>query len=192
MTSDEEAYGTRNETIAREEILPLVTDDLIEEHRRDPFGNHSPELYKILTFLHRHPPEAGRLVVIVTDPHEEYALGAIPPERGEAPEILDNERYASQAEAEYAVFRKRVRASEERFGGPNSDDSGHVGRPRRLQTNRRRDAPDRGEAGDGILRSMERDARQDDPIHGELRRPRAVRRSGRQTRPCGPEPGCTP
>lgn len=117
MTSDEEAYEARNGTIGREEILPLVTDDLIEEHRRDPFGNHSPELYKVLTFLRRQPPEAGRFVMIVTDPHEEYALGTIPPERGEAPEIIDDERYASQAEAEHAVFRKRVRAFEERFGG---------------------------------------------------------------------------
>jgi len=116
MTSDKEAYEARNETIAREEILPLMTDDLIKEHRRNPFGNHSPELYKVLTFLRRQPPEAGRLVVIVTDPHEEYALGTIPPERGEAPDILDDERYASQSEAEHAVFLKRVSTFEERFG----------------------------------------------------------------------------
>ncbi|WP_251329430.1 hypothetical protein [Haloplanus pelagicus] len=114
-----EAY----ERIAREDILPKLSEELIKEHREDPFGDHSTELHRILTFLRRQPVE-GRLVIVATPPGQ-FTLGRLSGVRGDRPELLEEERYGSWEEAEHAVFLKRIEQLKDTFADENEYDRSH-------------------------------------------------------------------
>ncbi len=47
---------------------------VIEEFRRNPIGNHSPRLQRILN-LFRGAGMAGKYVLVCRKPHEEWVLG---------------------------------------------------------------------------------------------------------------------
>ncbi len=94
--------------ILRRRVYGLVDDDLLAEHREHPFGPHSPALTEVLDFLRRNPdPECPRYLVL--DDGEGFEVGVRAGERGAPPTRLDDdERFATRAEAEHAVFRRRL------------------------------------------------------------------------------------
>jgi branched-chain amino acid transport system permease protein len=119
---DNLAYKETDDYITRTYVLPLLKDEatrsrLVEEHRKNPIGvpgkgghyavGHSEELARVLDKLRR-APMAGKYVIVCTKPHEEWRIGRLSGVRGDAPEILRDGPYASQDEAEHAVFLKRV------------------------------------------------------------------------------------
>lgn len=113
--AEREVFDRLWERVGREEILPIVResrDELLAEHEAAPFGPHSDELYRVLTYLRRRPP-GDRHVIVMTEPHEEWTLARLT-RRGEPPELL-GARYDTQEAAEHAVFEKRLDAFEERF-----------------------------------------------------------------------------
>jgi hypothetical protein len=99
-----------------ETIAPLLSAELIDEHRREPLGEHSPALEKVLDFVRSHPdPIAPQLVLLVVGP-ERWAIAEYP--RGE--EVVPHVReatYASRAEAEHEIFLERLSTLEAAFGG---------------------------------------------------------------------------
>jgi len=109
--------------IVRQNILPKISDELIKEHREDPFGDHSTELHRILTFLRRQPAE-GRLVIVATPPGQ-FTLGRLSGVHGDRPELLEKERYSSWEEAEHAVFLKRIEQLKKTFADENEYDERH-------------------------------------------------------------------
>jgi hypothetical protein len=129
-TAEQHVYESFWERIAKEEILPTITDNLIEEHRQNPFGHHSDELYRVLTFLRKMEshPEAPwrneeRYVVIMTELYSEWAIGKNPQSRGDPPYLVDDTRYETQAEVEHEVFLRRIQELRETFGeAPGSDE----------------------------------------------------------------------
>ena len=94
--------------ILRRRVYGLVDDDLLAEHRERPFGPHSPALTEVLDFLRRNPdPDCPRYLVL--DDGEGFELGVRASERGAPPTPLDDdERFATRAEAEHAVFLRRL------------------------------------------------------------------------------------
>ncbi|RQG94180.1 hypothetical protein EA473_12445 [Natrarchaeobius chitinivorans] len=101
--------------IASEEILPLISEELITEHRESPFDGYSDDLHRVLWFLRR--TTDLEYFIVATDPHVEWTLAKR--DANGSIELLD-ERYDSQAEAEHAIFRKRINAFRERFGADYS------------------------------------------------------------------------
>jgi hypothetical protein len=99
-----------------EQLEALVTPELVEEHRRNPIGFHSPELERVLRHLRRQPT-AGKYVLVCTRRDAEWAIGRLSGVRGVAPEIVDDERFDSLAAAEHGVFLRRLAA----FGLPRTD-----------------------------------------------------------------------
>jgi hypothetical protein len=91
-------------------IRPLVTAEIVEEHRRDPFGHHSVELDMVLAFLRSDPLRtAPQYVVMCVRPEEEWVIGEHSRMRGRpivAPP--DAERYSSVEQVEHAIFLKRL------------------------------------------------------------------------------------
>ena len=86
--------------------------DLVEEFRRRPRGPHSDELQKL---LHRmrwsgDPGAGGRYVLVVREPGRRWVLARLPRERGQPVELLSNHVFASLAEAEWEVFKRRWEA----------------------------------------------------------------------------------
>ena len=101
------ALSIHDQEILRRRVYGLVDDELLAEHRERPFGPHSPRLIEVLDFLRRNPdPEQPRYLVL--DDGEGFEVGVRSSERGAPPASLEGERFATRAEAEHAVFLRRL------------------------------------------------------------------------------------
>ncbi len=102
------SLSLHDQEILRRRVYGLVDDNLLAEHREHPFGPHSPALTEVLDFLRRNPdPECPRYLVL--DDGEGFEVGVRSNERGAPPTALDDdERFATRAEAEHAVFLRRL------------------------------------------------------------------------------------
>ena len=78
---------------------------VVEEFRRNPIGNHSPRLQRVLN-LFRGAPMAGKYVLVCRRPHSEWVLGQLTGRRGE-PIQMSNQVFHSIEDAEWYVFRQR-------------------------------------------------------------------------------------
>ncbi|GCL70369.1 hypothetical protein PN4B1_02690 [Paenibacillus naphthalenovorans] len=91
-------------------IKPLITKELIEEHRLNPIGKHSEQLDVVLNFFRRHHEQLeGKYVIVCTKPHEEWCIGEHPAVRGERPQLFEDEKFDSREAAEHGLFLKRLR-----------------------------------------------------------------------------------
>jgi hypothetical protein len=97
-------------------IRPLVSEEVIEEHRRTPVGKHSPALDMILTFLRRDPvPENPQLVAVVLKADEEWGIGEYYRTRG-VPVRVRPGTFRSIDDLEHSVFLERLAAVEAAYG----------------------------------------------------------------------------
>jgi hypothetical protein len=83
--------------------------DLAREFRRQPYGRHSAELQRVLNRM-RGGPNDGRYVLICTRRHREWVLARMGAQPGAPIDPVPGYRFASIAEAEWAVFRLRWKA----------------------------------------------------------------------------------
>ena len=93
----------------RQEILDLLTDEIIAEHKANPIGYrkfHSPGLQRVLNYF-RTQTILGKYYVYSSEPWEDYRI-AVVVERGKAPAILEKPVFASEEEAMHGVFLRRV------------------------------------------------------------------------------------
>ena len=82
----------------------LITEDLIEEHRRQPLGQHGDALERVLNFF-RTPP---RYALYSSKPCHEYRVIKLPIVGGRPPHAVDDEIYTDENEAMHAVFLKHI------------------------------------------------------------------------------------
>lgn len=87
-------------------IAALVTARLVEEHRLRPAGRHSPALAFVLGYLRR-APTAGKLALVSSEPGT-WRIVVLSGEQGTPHELLDDQTFASEDEAEHAVFLRRL------------------------------------------------------------------------------------
>jgi hypothetical protein len=87
-------------------IRALITDELIEEHRRNPRGHHSDALDRVLRFF-RVAPIPGKEIVIESVPFETYRVGVMTGIPGQPAEVLP-EAYGSYEETLHAIFLRRI------------------------------------------------------------------------------------
>lgn len=104
-----------DERIAKNQILPRITDDLIERHKADPLGQHDDDFQRVLHYFQRQPV-AGKYVIIETERDTTWNVGRLTGERGEPPEILEDESYQSLGAAQHAVFLKRIEELRDQYG----------------------------------------------------------------------------
>ena len=78
---------------------------VVEEFRRNPIGNHSPRLQRVLN-LFRSAPMEGKYVLVCRKPHEEWVLGQLTGKRGDQIQMT-NQVFHSIEDAEWYVFRQR-------------------------------------------------------------------------------------
>ena len=91
----------------RESLRPLITDELIAEHRGQPRGQHSDTLARVLNYFRR-APLTRKYVVLCARPHAEWQIAELSGVRGDPPRVIDDRSFASEAEALHAVFLRRV------------------------------------------------------------------------------------
>src|SRR5438067_2317527 len=91
----------------RTRLRPLATDDVIAEHARNPLGQHSEPLARLLNYFRR-VPQAGKYVIVSTRPHQEWQIALLSGRRGVAPTPIPGAVFASWEAAIHAVFVRRV------------------------------------------------------------------------------------
>ncbi|HET8757059.1 MAG TPA: hypothetical protein VFM58_13660 [Solirubrobacteraceae bacterium] len=98
---------TVQDAAVRDRLAAGMRPQLVEEHRRRPFGPHSPALADVLAFLRRNPaPDLPRYVVLV---HADgFAIGIRPDRRDADVPAAGPERFATRAAAEHGVFLRRL------------------------------------------------------------------------------------
>jgi branched-chain amino acid transport system permease protein len=99
-------YLARFDARLRAHLKTLITDELIEEHRVKPLGQHSDSLDRVLNYLRR-PAKFG---LYSADVCREYQVISLPVAPGSTPEPLDGEVYHDKNEAMHAVFLKQIEA----------------------------------------------------------------------------------
>jgi branched-chain amino acid transport system permease protein len=103
-------YYERFDRNLRAELRGFITDDVIAEHRANPFGERpqSEPLRRLLNYFRR-APQAGKYVVVAVEPWREYRIGLLSGVRGVLPKVLDQPVFTSEQEALHGVFLARVR-----------------------------------------------------------------------------------
>ncbi|MFK2825302.1 hypothetical protein QYG89_06330 [Bacillus sp. B190/17] len=103
-------YLEKDKYILENNIKPLITKELIEEHRKTPVGRHSHQLTMVLNYLRRNHEEIkGKDLLVCTKPHKEWCLGEHPGKRGVPYKVFEDERFDSREAAEHALFLKRLK-----------------------------------------------------------------------------------
>ena len=91
-------------TELKAQLRGLVTEDLIEEHRRRPLGQHSDGLMRLLNLFRRTPAYA----LYSRTPCREFQVIRLPVLEGADPQPLDDVVYTDQNEALHAVFLRNL------------------------------------------------------------------------------------
>lgn len=124
----QQAFEELDENIAEEQILPLLDEELIQEHRDNPIGAHSDDLERVLNYFRRQPM-SGKYVILETEKFETFYIGQLTGNRGDKPEKLEDPLSSideadhlpypltSVEQAEHAVFLKRVDDLRSQFSG---------------------------------------------------------------------------
>ena len=100
-------YMRRFDKHLRDELKELITDQLIEEHRRSNGRRRSDALERVLTYFRR-AAVVDKYAVLTVRPFAEYRAIALSGQRGVAPRTVDDRTYATPEEALHAIFLKRV------------------------------------------------------------------------------------
>ena len=104
----QDLYYRRFNKRLRDRLKPLITPDLIEEHRRDPLGHHSDALSRVLNYFRR--SELGDKYVVhrMVPAEERFRIMALSGAPGLPPRLVDDREYTDIKEAYHAVFLLRV------------------------------------------------------------------------------------
>jgi branched-chain amino acid transport system permease protein len=84
-------------------IRPLLTREVIADHGRDPLGDHSDALKRVLNYLRRSATLTPYVLVCIK-PFREWRLARLSGERGKAPTLIEGPTYKSEAQAMHALF----------------------------------------------------------------------------------------
>ncbi|MCC6707123.1 MAG: branched-chain amino acid ABC transporter permease [Gammaproteobacteria bacterium] len=103
----DEIYRRRFDKQQRDFLKTLVTAQVIEEHRRQPLGQHSEALERLLMYFRRHPQQ-DKYAIEVLEPFKAYRIVALSGHRGVAPHDVEEKIYASTDDAYHGVFMRRV------------------------------------------------------------------------------------
>lgn len=91
----------------RDYLKTLVTEELIEEHRRQPLGQHSDALQRLLNYF-RCGPLPDKYAIYEVEAFKAYKVVALTGVRGMPPRVVDDKVCKSLDEAYHAVFLRRI------------------------------------------------------------------------------------
>ncbi|HAD27547.1 MAG TPA: branched-chain amino acid ABC transporter permease [Rhodobacteraceae bacterium] len=108
FTDKQEVYYRRFHKRLRDHLKTLITEELIEEHRRAPLGKHSDALNRVLNFFRRGEMADKYAIMRQPEGFHKYKVVAFSGERGAPPRLVDNKIYENINDAYHAVFLLRV------------------------------------------------------------------------------------
>jgi branched-chain amino acid transport system permease protein len=107
VTDRDSVVLARWERRMRLAICDLLTGQVIAEHQRDPRGDHSDTLKRVLNYFRR-SSTLTPYAVICTQPYRQWRVAQLSGVRGHGPVLDDDRTFTSEADAMHAVFLKRV------------------------------------------------------------------------------------
>ncbi|WP_146347148.1 branched-chain amino acid ABC transporter permease [Phaeobacter marinintestinus] len=108
FTDKQEVYYRRFQKRLRDHLKTLITDDLIEQHRKAPLGKHSDALNRVLNYFRRGEMADKYAIMRQPDGFHKYKVVAFSGERGAPPRLVDDKTYEDINDAYHAVFLLRV------------------------------------------------------------------------------------
>ena len=92
--------------MTRAYLLTVISDDLVEEHRRSPTGHHSEPLARLLAWCQRRPLPAQYAVKAEAD--GSFRIVLMSGRRGVRPSFLGETRFASLEDARHGVLLQHI------------------------------------------------------------------------------------
>ena len=109
IRDQDELYRRFFDGMQREYLKTLVCERIIEEHRRNPLGQHSEALERLLHYF-RNAPQAGKYAIRRGGRSAPaFRIVALSGVRGEPPRNVEDRGYATVEEVHHAIFLKRIR-----------------------------------------------------------------------------------
>ena len=91
----------------RDFLKTLVTDEVIEEFKKNPLGQHSEPLERLLTYFRRQP-QVDKYAIKCIEPFKAYQIVALSGQPRVAPRIVEDKIYPCQEDAYVGVFMRRI------------------------------------------------------------------------------------
>lgn len=104
----QEVYYRRFDKRLRDHLKTLITEELIEEHQRNPLGKHSDALSRLLNYFRRGDMPDKYAIMRQPEGFNHYKIVAFSGERGAPPRMVDDKMYEDIKQAYHAVFLLRV------------------------------------------------------------------------------------
>lgn len=103
----DQIYFRRFDKVQREYLKGLVTSEIIEEHRRQPLGQHSEALERVLLYFRRAKMD-DKYALHRAGPDGPYKIIAFSGTRGVSPRLVDDREFLTVDEGYHGVFMRRV------------------------------------------------------------------------------------
>ncbi|EAQ23784.1 branched-chain amino acid ABC transporter permease [Roseovarius sp. 217] len=103
----DDLYFRRFDKLQRDYLKGLVTPQIIEEHRKQPLGQHSEALERVLLYFRRAKME-DKYALHRAGAQGPYKIIAFSGVRGVSPRLVDDREYATLDEGYHGVFMRRV------------------------------------------------------------------------------------
>ncbi len=92
----------------REYLRTVISDEIIDEHRDHPRGQHSEPLERLLSYF-RHAPLKDKYVVTRSEKSRAFRIAQLSGERSAPLKGVSETEYATADEAYHEIFLRRVR-----------------------------------------------------------------------------------
>lgn len=100
-------YFRRFDKVQRDYLKELISPEIIEEHRRQPLGQHSEALERVLLYFRRAKMD-DKYALHAAGAQGPYKIIAFSGVRGVSPRLVDDQEFVTLDEAYHAVFVRRV------------------------------------------------------------------------------------
>ena len=100
-------YRKYYDTMQSAYLKTLICDEVIEEYKNNPLGQHSEPLSRLLHFFSSAPQKNKYVIMRVSD-NDTYRIVALSGERGVVPKEVSSETFNTITDAYIGVFLKRI------------------------------------------------------------------------------------
>ncbi len=100
-------YRNFHDKMQKEFLKTLVCDEVIEEYKNNPLGQHSEPLARLLYFFSSAPQE-GKYALKRDQQSGTFKIIVLSGKRGEPPRIVENAEYKTLKEAYHGIFLRRI------------------------------------------------------------------------------------
>ncbi len=88
-------------------LKTLICDEIIEEYKNNPLGQHSEPLSRLLHFFSS-APQKDKYALKYDEHNHTYKIIALSGKRGETPQYVEDKEYKKLEDAYHGVFLRRI------------------------------------------------------------------------------------